>query len=722
MELREREEAKSAVRKLIEEIRYHDYRYYVLDSPVISDTEYDQLIAELRVLEERFPDLKSPDSPTMRVSGQVELGTVEHPIPMLSLKSAYEEEDVRNFDKNCCKELNQEKVEYVAEPKYDGLAIELIYRQEGQQDGQQDRQQDSRISRLVLASTRGDGQTGEDVTANIKTIREITSILQSREGAPPPPFYLVVRGEVYMRKDEFRRLNQQRAEAGESLFANPRNAAAGSLRQLDPKVTARRPLHIFLYEVVQSEGYEFQTHWEVLHTLPKWGLKVDAAHVQLYSRLEDALSFHQRLEENRDKLPYDLDGVVFKVNRLADRERLGFRTHDPRWALAYKFAPRQMTSRVRDIKVQVGRTGMLTPVAVLEPVHIGGVEVSSASLHNQSEIERKDIRLGDSVLVERAGDVIPYVVMSIKELRDGSEQVFHFPENCPVCGSKVVMSEDKKAALCTGMTCPAQIRKRILHFASKGGMDIDGLGEKMAEHLVDLGLLRRLSSIYQLRREDLLSMERMGGKSTDNLMRAIENSKDRTLSRFLFSLGIPLVGEHLARVLAEHFATIDDLMRITQGISEKTSKETIKEPPKESSKEPPKKIAEENLQQIEEIGPAVAHSIISFFADQENRTVIEEMLKAGLTLRNPLYRMENVRQPLSGLNFVFSGKLEQWTREQAKRLVESMGGRAASSVSKETDYLVAGPGAGSKLDEAKKLSIPIMSEAEFAGFLEERQR
>ncbi|MEW5803052.1 MAG: NAD-dependent DNA ligase LigA [bacterium] len=685
MESKERKEAKAAIRKLIEEVRYHDYRYYVLDDPVISDAEYDKLMARLRALEERFPDLKSPDSPTMRVSGEVrtELGTVEHPIPMLSLKSAYREEEVRNFDKNCRQELNREQVEYVVEPKYDGLAVELVYRD----------------LRLVTASTRGNGQTGEDITANIKTIREVTPLLHGREGEVPS-FYLVVRGEVYMRKDEFRRLNQQRMEAEMNLFANPRNAAAGSLRQLDSKVTAGRPLHIFLYEAIQSEGYEFKTHWEVLHTLPGWGLKVDTAHVRLCLTLEDALRYHQQLEKVRDELEYDLDGVVIKVNRLADRERLGFRTHDPRWALAYKFAPRQMTTRIRDIRVQVGRTGLLTPVAALDPVRIGGVEVKRASLHNQSEIERKDIRLGDRVLVERAGDVIPYVVKPIKEARDGSERVFHFPAHCPICGSEVIMTEDKKAALCPRLTCPAQIRKRIVHFASKAGMDIEGLGEKMAGHLVDRGLVRRISSIYRLRKDDLLTLERMGDKLSDNLVRAIENSKDRPLSRFLYALGIPLVGEHLARVLAGHFATVEDLLAALD--------------------ETPEETFQKHLRMIAEIGPVLARSIIAFFSDQENRAVIEEMLEAGLALPNPLYRKEE-KLPLSGLTFVFTGKLERWTRDEAKRLVESMGGRAAASVSGETDYLVAGPGAGSKRDEAKKRSIPIMSEDEFIRFLEERR-
>lgn len=677
-EPKDRLEAEAAIRQLTDEIRYHDWRYYVLDSPVISDAEYDQLLARLRDLEQRFPDLRDPDSPTQRVSGQVrpELGTVRHPSPMLSLKSAYQEDEVRNFDKNCRQELGRQRVEYVAEPKYDGLAVELIYRN----------------GRLEVASTRGDGQVGEDVTANVKTIREVVPVLISAPGETIPS-YLIVRGEVYMRKDEFQRLNRQRAEAGESLFANPRNAAAGSLRQLDSAITARRPLHIFFYEIIQVEGVSFTTHWEVLNTLPRWGLKTDLAHMQLCSSLEEALLYHRQLEKIRDELEYDLDGVVFKVNQLSDRERLGFRTRDPRWALAYKFTPRQMTSRIRAIRVQVGRTGLLTPVAELDPVHIGGVEVKSASLHNQSEIERKDIRIGDRVLVERAGDVIPYVVKPIKEERNGSEQVFHFPETCPVCGAAVVMSEDKKAAMCTGMTCPAQIKKRIVHFASKRGMDIEGLGEKMAEQLVDQGLVRRLSSIYQLRRQDLLALERMGEKSTDNLLRAISASKSQPLDRFLYALGIPLVGEHLARVLAENFAGLDELMAASR----------------------------DDLDRIREIGPAVANSIASFLANPDNRAVIEEMRQAGLSLPNPNFKRKAAgRLPLSGRTFVFTGKLERWTREQAKAVVESLGGRVTERVSADTDYIVAGPGAGSKLDEAKRRGIQIISEDELVRLIEER--
>jgi DNA ligase (NAD+) len=670
-----KKEAQKAVKELREAIRYHNYRYYVLDDPVISDAEYDDLMEKLRTLEAKFPELQSPDSPTQQVGGEPreELGLVDHPSPMLSLKAVYDEEDVRSFDENCREELGLETVEYVAEPKYDGLAVELIY--EG--------------GRLSVASTRGDGNTGEDVTANVRTINEVPLVLLSPEGVSVPN-RLVARGEIYMRKDEFEELNRRQADAGERQFANPRNAAAGSVRQLDPNVTARRPLHLFFYELAQSDGRDFETQWEVLQTLPKWGLKVNTNRTRLCSGVAETLYYHADMAEVRDDLPYEIDGVVYKVNRLADQEKLGVRTRDPRWALAYKFEPRRATTTVKDIEVQVGRTGKLTPVAVLEPAHIGGVEVSRASLHNQSEIERKDIRIGDAVLVERAGDVIPQVVKSIKEERDGSEKKFHMPDQCPVCGSEVVMSEDKKQTRCTNMNCPAQLRERVTHFASREAMDIEGLGEKRAEQLIDAGLVKRLSSLYELTKDDLLSLERFADKSAENLLREIEDSKEQTLPRFLYALGIPLVGEHMTRVLATHFKTLGDLMQ----------------------------ASEEELQKIEEIGPQVAHSIVTFFSEDENQ-VIQEIREAGLTLGNPY--AEEEAQPLEGLTFVFTGSLERWTRDEVKRFVEQLDGRATSSVSGETDYVVAGPGAGSKLDEAKEQGIPVMDEEEFVQFVEERR-
>ena len=443
-----REEAEKAVEELRESIRHHNHRYYVLDEPEISDPEYDGLMENLAVLEEKFPDLQSSDSPTQRVGGepQEELGTVEHPTPMLSLKATYDEDEVARFVERCEQRLD-EKPEFVAEPKYDGLSVELVYE----------------YGELSVASTRGDGQTGEDVTANIRTIREV--LLRLRGNSIPER--LVVRSEVFMDKDEFEELNERREENGESPFANPRNAAAGSLRQLDPNVTAERPLHVLFYEVAEIEGRDPETHRESLDAISEWGLKMNAGWTKTCRELDDIRGYHEELEERRDDLAYEIDGAVFKVNDFSQQETLGTRSRDPQWAISYKFRPRQATTKVEDIRVQVGRTGALTPVADLEPVGIGGVEVSRASLHNQSEIERKDIRIGDTVLVERAGDVIPQVVKPIEEDRDGSEKEFHMPEQCPVCGSEVVMSEDKKNTYCPNTTCDTQLRERVKHFASK---------------------------------------------------------------------------------------------------------------------------------------------------------------------------------------------------------------------------------------------------------------
>ena len=686
------EDAQEAVEELRKAIRYHNHRYYVLDDPAISDAEYDELLADLQALERKFPDLRSPDSPTQQVGGEPrdELGLVDHPSPMLSLKAVYDEEDVRSFDETCREELDLEIVEYIAEPKYDGLAIELVY--EG--------------GRLSVAATRGDGDTGEDITANIKTIKEVPLVLLDQEDTPPPD-RLVVRGEVYMRRDQFEALNRQRSEEELKPFANPRNAAAGSVRQLDPKVTEQRPLHVFFYAVAEAGSYQFDTQGQVLRTLPKWGLRVNQDRGQADSGapesvgarkcagIEELLAYHRDMADIRDNLPYEIDGVVYKVNRLSAWEVLGTRTHDPRWALAFKFQPQRASSTVKDITVQVGRTGKLTPVAHLAPVRIGGVEVRRASLHNQSEIERKDIRIGDRVLVERAGDVIPQVVKPLKEQRDGSEGVFHMPDECPECGAEIVMSDDKaddgrQQARCPNVNCPAQIRERITHYASSEALDIEGLGQKRAQQLVDAGLVERLSDLYSLAREELLTLEGYGKKSADHLLHQIENSKETTLPRFLYGLGIPLVGEHLVRVVAEKWESLDELMEASR----------------------------EELEAVDEIGPQVAHSIVTFLAQDENQQVIDEIRQAGLTLTKPY--AEEREEPLRGLTFVFTGELDRWTRDEARRYVERLGGRATSSVSGQTDYVIAGPGAGSKLDEAQERDIPVMDEAEFLNFVEGR--
>ena len=670
-------EAKAAVEKLRKAIRYHNYRYYVLDDPVISDARYDELLSDLQTLEEKFPDLQHPDSPTQQVGGEPrdELGLVDHPTPMLSLKAVYDEVEVRSFDETCREELRAETVDYVAEPKYDGLAIELVY------DG----------GRLSVASTRGDGETGEDVTANVKTIKEVPLVLLDQEDAPLPD-RLVVRGEVYMSKDEFDELNRQRSEEGLEPFANPRNAAAGAVRQLDPKVTEKRPLHLFLYADAESNGYDPETQWDVLQMLPQWGLRVNQERNQKCAGVDELLAYHQDMATAREDLPYEIDGVVYKVNRLEAWEALGTRTRDPRWALAFKFQPRRATTTIEEIAVQVGRTGKLTPVAHLAPVQISGVEVQRASLHNQSEIERKDIRIGDTVLVERAGDVIPQVVKPIPDRRDGSEQEFQMPEECPVCGAEVVMSEDKKQAHCPNASCPAQLRERVTHYASRQAMDIEGLGEKRAQQLIDASLVERLSDLYNLTQEELLSLDGYGEKSADNLLHEIEESKDTTLARLLNGLGIPLVGQHLVQVMAKEWETLDRLME----------------------------ASDEEQEEVDEIGPQVARTVVTFFAEEENRRVIDEIRDAGLTLANPY--AEEREQPLEGLTFVFTGELDRWTRDEVKSYVERLGGRATSSVSSQTDYVIAGPGAGSKLEAAQERNVPVMDEKEFVQFAQDRRK
>jgi DNA ligase (NAD+) len=687
------DEARDIVETLRDKIRFHNYRYYVLDDPVISDAEYDTLMEKLRALEEKFLELQSPDSPTQKVGGEPreELGVVEHPSPMLSLKAVYDEAGVRDFDETCRQTLNVASVRYVAEPKYDGVAVELIY-----EDGH-----------LAVASTRGDGDTGEDVTHNVKTIKEVPLVLLEQDDMDVPA-RLVVRGEIYMRKDEFDTMNQQRLDAGQQPFANPRNAAAGSLRQLDPNVTAQRPLHIFVYAMVAVAGPSERpdTHWEVLQQLPDWGFPVNRSRSRrcepgsASDDVEALLHYHEDMAEIRTELPYEIDGVVYKVDRFAAQETLGIRSRSPRWALAYKFQPRRAATKIKDIEVQVGRTGQLTPVAHLEPVHIGGVEVRRASLHNQSEIERKGIGVHDRVLVERAGDVIPHVIKVVRtedgRAQDESERVFKMPDQCPICGADVVMSEDKKQAHCPNANCPAQIRERLTHFASREAMDIEGLGEKRAQQLIDAGLVENIASLYALTKEDLVALERFADKSAENLLEEIETSKTQTLARFLYALGISLVGEHIAQVLARHFKSLDDI----------------------------EAASTEALEGIYEIGPEVAHSVVAFFEEEANQALIRKLRDAGLTLDNPLYQGSEAEeaQPLAGLTFVFTGELDRWTRDEVKRFVARLGGRATSSVSGETDYVVAGPGAGSKLDEAKARDIPVMDEDAFIAFIQDRRR
>ena len=663
-----REEAKKRIEWLRKEIWRHNYLYYVLNKPEISDEEYDKLMEELRRLEEQFPEFITPDSPTQRVGAPPakEFKTVKHVNPMLSLDAARDEEEIRAFDRRVRRELGVENVEYVAEPKLDGLSVELIYEN----------------GRYKRGSTRGDGINGEDVTENIRTIRAVPLVLRGEE--LPIPKMLAVRGEVIMHIDDFEKLNKELIQRGEEPLANPRNAAAGSLRRLDPKETAERPLDIFFYEIMhyEGDGIKIESQWEALQCLKKWGLKINP-HVKLCKNIDEAIEYHRKMEEMREKLEYEIDGVVIKVNKFEYQEKLGIKTRSPRWAIAYKFPPRKEETQIVDIVVQVGRTGILTPVALLKPVDVKGVTVSRATLHNEDYIKEKDIRIGDWVKVARAGDVIPEVVEVIKEKRTGNEKEFKMPDKCPVCGSRVV----KEGAYyrCTGgLSCPAQLKRSIAHFASKNAMDIEGLGGKTVDLLVEKGLIKRISDIYRLTKRDLLRLPRFGEKAAKNLVEAIEKSKDRGLARLIFALGIPNVGEHTARILAEKFKTIDRLMQATEA----------------------------ELLAINEIGPETASSIVNFFREERNRREIEELKKLGVKME-----YEEEKGKLKGKVFVFTGTLKSFSREEAKELVEKEGGIVVNSVSKNVDYVVAGENPGSKYEKAKQLGLKIIGEEEFKKLL-----
>ena len=680
-------EAIKELEKLREEINYHNHRYYILDSPVISDAEYDRLFKKLQELENNFPHLITPDSPTQRVGAMPldEFKTIAHTIPMLSLNNANNVEEAREFDERVKRFLEtKEEIEYVAEPKMDGLAIELVY-----------------VDGLFTAgSTRGDGYTGEDVTLNLRTVKSIPLRLLNKtvekvkvEGEKtlplPIPARLEVRGEVFIPIKEFERLNREREERGEPAFANPRNAAAGSIRQLDSKITAMRPLDIYCYGIGALEGAKFKTHWEILHTLKGWGLKVNPF-IKICKGIDEVIKYHEDMEEKRDRIPYELDGVVVKVNSLDLQDRLGILTRSPRWAVAYKFKARQETTRVKDIIVGVGRTGALTPVAILEPVEVGGVTVERATLHNQDEVDRKDVRVGDTVVVQRAGDVIPEVVMVIKEKRTGSEKPFRLPEKCPLCGSAVV----KEGAIhrCTGgLSCPAQLKEGIRHFAAKRAMNIEGLGDKHIDQFVEKGVIKDMADLYSLKKEDIAELERWADKSAQNLLDQIEKSKDTTLARMIYALGIRQVGEHVAKVLANNFGSLDELM----------------------------KASYDNLMEIHEIGPETAESIVTFLKEGHNRNVIEKLKRAGVkSPLTPLFQ-RGVRGDLrfKGNQFVLTGTLSGFTRGEAKELIESLGGRITSSVSKNTDYVIAGAEPGSKYDKAVELGIKILNEEEFKDLL-----
>jgi DNA ligase (NAD+) len=624
---------------------------------------------ELEKLEEQYPELRSPNSPTQRVGASPleEFEIVRHTIPMLSLANAFDENEARDFDKRVKKILGtSEEIEYVAEPKFDGLAVELVY-ERGQ---------------FIVGSTRGDGVNGENITQNLRTIKTIPLQLIQKEIAVPER--LEVRGEVIMQLKRFKELNRKREERGEPPFANPRNASAGSVRQLDPKVTAERPLEIYFYALGQVRGWTFKTQGEVLKTLPKWGLRTNP-HLRKCRNIEEVLDYYREMNEKRETLPYEIDGTVIKVNRFDFQTRLGEIARSPRWALAFKFQPKQETTKIKDIKPQVGRTGALTPVALMEPVRVGGVEVSRATLHNQDEIDRLDVRIGDTVVIQRAGDVIPEVVQVITSKRTGTEKKFKMPSKCPVCGAEVIKEE--AIHRCIGLDCPAQLKGRIRHFASKRAMDIDGLGVKLIDQLVDKGLVKDVADIYYIKKEQLIELERMADKSAQNIINAIEKSKTKPLSKFLYALGIRNVGETTAEDLARHFQRLDDFFR----------------------------LLEEDLMEVQGIGPEVAASVHRFFGDKKNRESIDRLKKAGVKVIEPKAKEKG---KLAGKIFVFTGALKSFARDEVRTLVESMGATTASTVSKKVDFVVVGEDPGSKFDKAKELGIKTITEEEFKKMIE----
>jgi DNA ligase (NAD+) len=654
---------KQEIEKLVKDLNYHCYRYYVLDSPVISDEEYDQLYHRLKELEERYNYIL-PDSPTQRIGASPldKFKKVKHTEPMLSLDNAFSYDEVKEFEKRVKRFLGTDAViEYTVEPKYDGLAIELTYR-----DGL-----------LFRASTRGDGYEGEDVTQNIRTIKSMPLKIAEVSKVPAE---LDIRGEVYMDIEEFEALNREREQKGESVFANPRNAAAGSVRQLDSSITAARKLHLACYGIGTVKGIEFKSQLEFFKWLAKTRFPIPSV-LKLGKGIDEVIHLIREIEEKRRTFPFETDGAVIKVNDFELQRLLGVKTREPRWAIAYKFPAHQGTTRIKDIISSVGRTGVITPIAMLEPVRIGGVTVSRSTLHNWDEIERKDIRVGDTVVVERAGDVIPHVVMVIKEKRTGKEKTFHIPEKCPVCGSKIVREEGEVAVRCVGLNCPAQVQERIRHFASRGALDIEGLGEKSVELFYSSGLVNHFVDMYRLKKGDLLSLPRFAEKSAQNLIDAIERSKHITLAKFLYALGILHVGEYASKLLAKNFEKLEDLYEIST----------------------------ERIIKIKQMGEKIASSVSDFFKDPENIKTLKTLKSLGLMITNPDFKgKEKGERPLEGLTFVITGTLPR-PRNEVEELIESLGAHASSLVSKSTDYVIVGENPGSKLQKAQSLGVKTIS-------------
>jgi len=661
---------KARIEKLRSQINYHNYRYYVLDSPEISDAEYDGLIRELKKLEVGYPQFITSDSPTQRVGAEPleAFGVVQHPQPLLSLGNAFSKEELFSWYSRTLKLVGNKRFDLVCEHKIDGLAVALTY-----------------LNRqLTTGATRGDGLRGENVTQNLKTIRSIP-LSVSKEA--PPRFE--VRGEVFLPKAGFNKLNEERAAEGQPLFANPRNAAAGSVRQLDPRITAKRPLDIYIYALGWAEDKPTPpTHWETMEYLKSLGFKVNPNN-RLLSSIEEVQEFYYTWEEKREDLPFEADGIVVKINSLALQEQLGEVGHEPRWAIAYKFPALQATTKLNDIGISVGRTGTLNPYAILEPVSVGGVTIRQAALHNEDDIRRKDIRIGDTVIVQRAGEVIPQVVGPVKSKRTGKEKIFTMPKRCPVCEAEAIRSEGEAAYYCPNAACPAQIQQRIEHFVSRGGMDIRGIGEQLSSLLYREGLVKNVADLYDLKKEQLLKLERMADKSASNIIEAITKSKKRPLSRVIFALGILHIGEEMAELLAKHLGNMDRLAKINQ----------------------------EELLAIPGVGDKIADSILAFFRQEENRKIIARLKQADVLPEEEIVRAEEL--PLSGQEFVITGRLEVFSRQEAEARIKALGGTAKDNVTRQTTYLVVGAEPGSKLERAQALGIKELSEQDLLKLLEQ---
>jgi DNA ligase (NAD+) len=658
-----KEEAHREIEALREGINYHDYLYYARNKPEISDALYDKLFRRLEELEKAFPEFHSETSPTQRVGAAPvsKLRKVEHTAPMLSLNAALEQKEVKNFCDFVQRNTKAKKIRYVLEPKFDGFSVELVY-EEG---------------RFKYGATRGDGEVGEDISRNLMTIGTVPLSLQGEK----VPSLVSVRGEVFMPKEGFQQLNRERIEKGEEPFANPRNAAAGTMRQLDPKNVSDKPLDILVYDILQVQGNGFSTHWDALRQFPKWGFKTDN-HNKRCSSFDEIKEYHKKLSEKRDDVEYEIDGIVIKLDDFDLRKALGTRQRSPRWAFAWKFPPKEEITKLEEIVVQVGRTGILTPVALLQPVDVGGVTVSRATLHNEDEVRKKDVRSGDTVRIARAGDVIPEVVERVKKPGQERKEEFSMPRTCPACGAKVYR-EGAYYFCAAGLTCPPQITGRIIHYASRDAMDIAGLGDKTAADMVEKGLVKDIADLYKLSVEDILKLDGFAQKSAGQLHEAIQGTKHPRLDRFLYALGIRHVGQHVARVLAQEYRSLEALQ----------------------------KAGREDIEKTTEIGPEISRSVAHFFKQKENRSVLERLAKAGVKVNNmPAGKKAT---PLEGTTFVFTGKLEGHTRQEAENVVEDLGGRAASSVSKETDFVVAGKDPGRKYDDAKELGVKIIDEKEF---------